>query len=243
MAATVNFDLPRIFTGSAETQLKDMQRYVYQLVEKLNYAMDVINSPEAEAEYVREAVAAGAAPSDTEAQGVFDEIKSLIITSADIVNAYYEQIKTRLSGVYVAQSDFGEFSEQTEAAIEATNTALTQTYTMIEELTAALDGVQSTQSGTNAWIRSGLLDNTVSPPVYGVEVGQVTNVDGEEVFNKYARFTASGIYFYAPGSDDPIASLSGSMLIVNNIRVLSRLTIGGYILDSANGLSFKWGGR
>ena len=60
----------------------------------------------------------------------------------------------------------------------------------------------------NANIRTGLLyyvendgdlldqELPAGTPVYGVEVGQTITVDGEEVFDKFARFTAYGMVFY-----------------------------------------------
>lgn len=246
MAVPVTFEIPRIGDGGTpEENLRDLNRYVFQLTEKLNYAMSIIDTPESEEAYVKEVTGAGAtADAESKARDIFNQIKALIISSADIIEAYYEQMSARMEGTYVAKSDFGVYAEETAADIEANSTAISQNYTLIQEITGAVTQIMNAQMETRAWVRSGLLDNTVTPPIYGVEVGQVTTENGLEVFNKFARFTAGGIYFYLPGtsSDEPVASLTGTMLVVTNVRILAKLTIGGYVINSTNGLSFKWGG-
>lgn len=239
------FDLPRIYAGTAEEQLRDVQSFIYQLVEKLNYAMTIVGEGGAESYYVQQAVAAGIADTEEKARDTFASIKALIIKSADIIQAYSEKITADLAGQYVAISDFGEYQRLTEAHFTATDTRVDQNYEYIEELRTQFEGFEDVQQATQAWVRSGLLDDTVSPPVFGVEVGQVTTENGVEIFNKFARFTAEGIYFYLPGmsSTEPVAQFTGTMLRVTNIEVLGRLTIGGYIIDSSDGLAFRWGGN
>lgn len=245
MAVPVTFEIPRIGPGPMESQLRDIERHLISFTEKLNYAMSIVDAPGAEEAYVADAVSSGAAAAESKARDIFNQIKALIISSAEIVEAYYEQINARLSGQYVAKSDFGEYAEQTEAQIEANSSAISQNYTLIQEITGAIEQIINMQLETRAWVRSGLLDDTVTPPVYGVEVGQITTENGQEIFNKFARFTAGGIYFYLPGtsSTEPVAQLTGTMLLVTNVRVLAKLSIGGYVINSTNGLSFKWGGR
>jgi hypothetical protein len=60
------------------------------------------------------------------AETTFNSLKALIIKSADIVNAYYEEINTRLSGVYVAESDFGTYVEETDLKISRSSKDITQ---------------------------------------------------------------------------------------------------------------------
>lgn len=61
-----------------------------------------------------------------EAEATFDSIKALIIKSAEIVDAYYEEINKKLTGVYVAKSDFGTYVEKTSKEIEENSTSTTQ---------------------------------------------------------------------------------------------------------------------
>ena len=244
MALPVVFEIPRIGPGPLETQVTELERYLHSFTEKLNYAMSIVGTTEAEEAYVAEAVASGAVDAEAKARDVFNSIKNLIISSADIIESYYEQMSARMAGTYVAKSDFGVYAEETEALINANSTAIEQNYTLIQEISGAITEILNTQMATRAWVRSGLLDDSVTPPIYGVEVGQVTTENGVEIFNKFARFTAGGIYFYLPGtsSTEPVAQLTGTLLSVTNVRILARLTIGGYVVDSSNGLAFRWGG-
>lgn len=79
-------------------------------------------------------------------------------------------------------------------------------------------------------------------PVYGFEVGQKTMVDGQESYEKYARFTPSGIYFYIPGVDQSVAWMDGTKLYITNADIVGSMKVGKYSIDTANGLAFKWVG-
>jgi hypothetical protein len=78
--------------------------------------------------------------------------------------------------------------------------------------------------------------------VYGLEIGQRNKIDGEEVFNKYARFTSDRLSFYDQ-NDTEIAYISDYKLHINHAEVLGTLKIGGYLIDTTKGLTFKWVGR
>ena len=74
-----------------------------------------------------------------------------------------------------------------------------------------------------------------------MEVGQTTEVNGEELFNKFARFTSSRLSFYdANGSE--VAYISDYKLYITNAQILGNLYLGSYILDTTNGIAFIWNG-
>lgn len=134
----VEIRLPNITGTTEREQLLQLKSYLYQLSEQLQWAFDTIDtSGKSGAAYVvSEAprVLASSGPSNSDAQATFSSIKSLIIKSADIVDAYYEEINKRLEGVYVAQSDFGAYAEQTALEIEATSKSITQNYENVQVL-------------------------------------------------------------------------------------------------------------
>ena len=105
-----------------------------------------------------------------------------------------------------------------------------------------ISGQVETILSTNAWIRSGLLEEIDGIPVYGIEVGQTTQSGGQEVFNKYARFTAEGIYFYLPSAPKPIAWMSGRKLYIGNAEITGSLKLGKYVCDTSDGVAFQWVG-
>ena len=109
----------------------------------------------------------------------------------------------------------------------------------IGSLQEAIDAIIAVQ----AYIKSGIIDYTSDNiPVVGVEVGQTNTVDGVEVFSKFARFTADGVYFYLANSEDPIAWMSGQTLHITNAEVTSTFKLGGYMANTSSGVAFKWVG-
>jgi hypothetical protein len=117
--------------------MAQMQSYMRYFVEQLQWALNNIGSssqanvvqsePKSEPKSITAAF-----PYDPVTS--FAALKPLIIKSAEIVNAYYEKISTRLEGEYVAASDFGAFKEQTIQEIEATSKENTQAFTHIQEI-------------------------------------------------------------------------------------------------------------
>lgn len=221
----VNIRLPNITGHSDREKLQQMQSYMFQLVEQLNYALATVE---------KEATAAAstttvASKTEDDPVTAFNSIKALIIKSADIVNAYYETINTRLEGLYVAESDFGAYVEQTGNSIEATSTAVEQLFTNMQQVITDIESVEHVLIDVNAHIKSGLLyydDSGV--PVYGLEVGQRSEVDGEEVFNKYARFTSNKLSFYDQ-NDNEVAYVSDKKLYITIVEVTGSFIMGGFV--------------
>ncbi len=227
--------LPHI-TGDTAQQLAQLKSYLYQMVEQLNWALDT-GLPEAAA-----STPAAAAPSGKAAdpQETFSSIKALIIKSADIVKAYSQQIGDRLEDRYVAQSEFGTYQQDTALSLEANGKGILQNYENLQKLT----GILQSYGETSAYLRSGLLEERADgTPVYGLEVGQRDEQDGVEVFNKFARFTSNRLEFYDGGNQQtPVAYISDYKLFITNAQITGALTLGGYELDTTNGLSFRWTG-
>lgn len=194
--------LPNITAPDTAGKLNQLQRYLYALVEQLNWELGTSSSSAPQTVALPKP-----APAET-----FSSIKSLIIKSADIVQAYSDKITQTLEGKYVAQSEFGTYSEETAQVLE-------QTSREVEQLFSNLQRIESTLIGVNAYLRSGLLyydDSGV--PIYGLEVGQQTQVDGQTVFNKYARFTAGKLSFY-DANDNEVAYISDYKLHITNVEV------------------------
>lgn len=213
---SVNLRLPNITASDATGQVQQMRTFLHQLVEQLNWALQNVDVRSPSGEKTTET--AGSSASKDPLQ-TFSDIKSLIIKSADIVNAYYEKMNQKFSGQYVAQSTFGEYSEQTDQEIETNSTQIQQAFTNIQELNTTVASVESILVGVNAYINSGLLFYDESgTPVYGIEVGQRTEVDGLETFNKYARFTANKLSFYDENANE-VAYISDYKLYITNVEI------------------------
>ena len=218
-------------TGSTDAQkLEQMKSYLYQIVDELNFQLEKPSAAGSVASGYASSVNEAAKPQKkTDPMSTFNDIKAIIIKSADILNAYYDKINARLEGVYVAESDFGIYAEQTTQDITANSKSIAQFYTDLQQVISEIEGVESTQIEVNAHINSGMLyyaeDGT---PVYGLEIGQKTEVDGEEVFNKFARFTADKLSFYDQNGNE-VAYISDRKLYITHIEVIGSFSQGGFV--------------
>lgn len=236
----VELRLPNINGQSEKEILSQIRSYLYQLVPQLQWAL---NNTATSSGGVSTTTIVRSTPSSatrsTDAQASFNTIKSLIIKSADIVEAYYAEINRRLEGLYVAESDFGTYTEQTSQDIIENSTEINRMYENIQTIVSDIENIEYTLIETNAHIKSGMLDYSAGVPIYGVEVGQKNIVDGVEVFNKYARFTAGRLSFY-DRNDIEVAYISDYKLYITNAQILGNLWIGGFVLDTSNGLALQW---
>lgn len=386
---------PMITGASEKEQLTQLKSYLHQLVEQLNYSLN--NIDKVQIQYIQTPTKSESSKKTDEkgTQATFDALKPLIIKSAEIVEAYYEEINERLEGIYVAQSDFGTFVEQTAQEITKNSTDITQVFTNVQTIATevntidsnvqtidskvntidssvqqidtkvatidsftttigtkvttidskvstidtelktvgenvgtldttlkAVEGnvgqlgtnLQDTKSGigsnlealsaevgqidtdlqgvkagidtnvkaltdevgeldsklenaksainsdletlknelaeivysiieVNAHIKSGLLyydENEI--PIYGLEIGQINTIDGVEVFNKYARFTAGRLSFYDK-NDIEVAYISDYKLYITNAEITGTLKLGAFLIDTSKGFRLKYVGR
>lgn len=236
--------LPNITAQDEASQLIELKNYLYQMVEQINFAFNAIEK--AENGDASNIVISGSNPiaeKDNEALRNFNEIKSLIVKSGEVVTALYDQVETRLSSIYVAKSDFGTYTDAQGQVITVTAADLKQSLQRLEIITDTLGNVTDTMV-TNANIRSGIIDEDPQTgiPVIGIELGQRTERDGEEVFNKYARFTSDGVYFYVGSNEKATAYMTGQTLYITEAHIIDSMYLGGYYLDLTNGIAFRWAG-
>lgn len=298
-----NLRLPNINGLSEKEQILQIKNYLYQLVGELQFALNGSNAGSNDVVIQSGQNSGYYSPSDINAQSAFSVLKPLIIKSADIVNAYYETIGKKLSGEYVAQSEFGTYKQETEQTLSGNSTLIEQAFTNIQtidtdlqgvfadveavdtKLTSEVSGIKQNVENTaralsdsmsetesklkenidevsedlgsqikaiaksvdailtvNAYIKSGLLYyNDEEFPVYGVEVGQSNNVNGADVFKKFARFTADRLSFYDQ-NDTEVAYISDYKLYITSVEILYNLIGGGFILDLSRGWTLKYAG-
>ena len=236
-------EIPNMLQADNQEQaVREIQRYLFRMAEQLNQALETTNQAvgqvRQEAASQRAGSGAGQSPSAT-----FAKIKSLIIKSADIINAYSEAINKTLEGKYVAESTFGTYREETQAVLSATDKRIEQSYTLLEEIQSNVEELAGGIRQVNAYIRTGLLyedENGIG--WYGVEIGQQSKVDGVEVFRKFARLTSDRLSFYDQ-NDVEVAYVSDRKLYITSAQVqeinakrasIQSLEIGGYVLMAGN---------
>jgi hypothetical protein len=260
---------PNITASDDRQRLQQIQSYLYQMAQQLQWAFDTIETggsgdSAGAVQTAQGKKAGGRSPAET-----FSDIKSLIIKSADIVNAYYDTISSRLEGLYVAQSDFGTYVEQTALELEANSKAITQNYTDIQKIfvdftgiqgnvetlddrvnstNERVDGVQQDLNDlhtaivqTNAYIKSGKIDEKNGIPIFGLEIGQTNSVNGQTTFDKFARFTADRLSFF-DSSDVEVAYISDYHLHITNAVITGSLVLmQQFSVSQGNqSIDFKW---
>ena len=239
---SIDIRLPNINAANEQGQLSQMRSYLYQLVEQLNWALNTVQDGAVQTvvQPMTAPTASGTAASEQEAQDTFNSIKSLIIKSADIVNAYYETMRLRMDGEYVAESDFGVYRRTTAAELSATIDSVNQLYTDLQSVEETAEGAYDSVRAVTANIKTGLLyTNESGVPVYGLEVGQRNVENGVESFRKYARFTANRLSFYDQ-NDTEVAYISDYKLFITQAQITGSITLGRYVADMSDGLAFKW---
>ena len=238
----IDIRLPNINATTEAGQLSQIRSYLYQFAEQLKWALNAMESGTGTGMDTNVPTSSGSGSTTEDPATTFNSIKSLIIKSADIVEAYYEEINQRLEGEYVAQSDFGTYSEKTTSDIVANSKAITQNYNNVQTLAKTVDGLYDKIIDTSAYIKTGLLYYEDSgEPVYGLEIGQTNTVDGVDTFDKFARFSSDRLSFYDQ-NDTEVAYISDYKLFITNAEVTGALTLGKYRINTASGLAFKWVG-
>ena len=239
--------LPNITGTDTGTRVAQMQTYLYQLVEQLNWALNTLNSAESgDSEAKNKIVVNEGELSESEAQGTFNSLKGLIIKSADIVTAYETELRKSFDGLYVANSDFGTYSEETHKKTVENSDGIADLYKNIQTITDNTATIKKYLIDTNAYIKSGLLDyDDNGAAIYGIEIGQkdaIQNLgDEENIIKRWSRFTADKLSFYN-ADDKEIAWISGYKMYIKNAEFQESVKFGGYICELTDGIAFKWQG-
>lgn len=255
---SIDIRLPNI-TGKTEAeQLTQIKSYLYQFAEQLQWAMTTMEKGISSESVVLQDKAGNAIQKTEEAKAydTFNSIKDLIIKSADIVEAYYEEIDNLISldGKYVAKADFGdegmdEYIKKTSMTVCATPEYLEQHYTSTETINGKLGEVQSSLGALDSRIRkqegnirSGVVKTTLTDDgeTIGIEIGEVDTINGVTK-RRYAAFSAAGIELYDGSTDSPpVAYISKNKLYITSAEFTSSVKMGKYRLDLSNGIAFKW---
>ena len=250
---SVDLRMPNITAATEKEQLAQIRSYLYQFIPQLQWALNNIETASSQGYVVQQTTRVKETTTAPSSAGVnFNDLKALIIKSADIVEAYYEEISQRLEGLYVAESDFGTYAEQTAQVINQNSSYVEQLLGNVQTIQSNIDGFNDKILESQAHIRSGTLYyDDEGFPVVGLEIGQRKKKDGEEVFDQFARFTADKLSFYDKGGKE-LAYISDDKLYINKVEIKSIGTtdtdasykIGGYVdmVSADGGVVTKWVG-
>lgn len=250
---SVDIRLPNITGKTDAEQLAQIKSYLYQFAGQLQWALKTVESG-GSTNIVLQQGSSGTPVKKEEQTVNFNQLKALIIKTAEVVESYEERIDKilDLDGEYIAQSPFGTFVEQTNNQVSADSGKITQ---QIRDLQAIFDedGNILAERLVNGHIYSGIIEYAKDggEAIIGIEIGQTTRSDGVETFDKFARFTAERLSFYDQNEIE-VAYISNYKLHITNAEITGELEVRGnlklgenkkpgrYVLDNSNGLALKW---
>ena len=194
---------PSIAGKTTQEQLESMRRYLCSVTEQLNLADWSAKATLTEISQAIDADSLSEAEKKTTLSG-YGALKALIIKTADFAAANSETWSTKLSGSYVAISDFGKYLEKTQLTIEGNSVGIKQLY----DYTAGVNNQFSVNSQ---------LYYKDAVPVYGVGVGNIetTVTDGgerviDQTKNELVTVTPDRVSFWQDGQE--VAYLSDKKL-------------------------------
>lgn len=239
----IRIPTPAVTAADSATQLAQIRSYLYALSGELNWALEALEKG-GQNPAIQQVSHQGQGQNSQESQGNpvdFAQLKALIIKSADIVDAYYDQISQRLQGQYVAVSQFGQLMQDTQLTLGGTSTTLSAIFENQQTITAQ-DGATMIRS-TDAWCKVGLLSEEGEFPVYGMEIGQVdSREDGLPVYRKFARYCSDGVFLYDQNGIQ-VAGINDRCLTVTNAHISGVLQLGHYRVETDAGITLRWAGQ
>ena len=237
---------PNIIANNEREMLEQIRVYLYQMSDQLNWAFDTIESGTTTNGVQLLQPVKEEKEESKKVETNFNEIKALIIKSADIVNAYYDKISKKLEGEYSALSDFGDFKQTVSAYFEANPTEALVKFENLQAINSTLEKIGMELDKvikTDATIKAGLTGyDEDGAPVYGLEIWQRNEHGDETVFEQFARLSANKLSFY-DNNDAEVAYISDYMLYITNAAFVGTVKVGGYKYDTSDGIAHVWEGR
>ena len=223
--------------------------YLYRMAEQLNVALGELEGGSADG-----SARLSAAPHlPAIAQTAQDELKALIVNTAETLHREMDRLETVLRSDYAAVSNqWGVYKEQMHNTITATAEGIVQQYGFtadIESLEAQASSFAQYRISTEGFIRQGFLErNAAGVPIIGIAIGQgltgvETVVDGQTVLEldetqSCAFYTAERVSFRIGGRE--VAYLSNRRLYVADVQVTGGIWLGKWLLDGSDGLMVKY---
>lgn len=249
---SIDIRLPNITAERPYEQIAQIRSYLYQFASELQWALNTIEKGVSDP-ISEQAVNSAVGSVDKEATAVnqFTDLKSLIIKSADIVNAYYEKIDSliELSHKYTAESDFGSFREDANNRISANSNFLEQNISRVQVLQRLVDGMADKILTQESYIRYGAVGTTLDDTgmafetAPGFEIGDYQMAeDGSTVVTnrRFSRFTAYGLELFGDDITSPVAYIKQNKLFINNAEFGQTVIMGGYLATMTDGILIDW---
>lgn len=250
--------LPNIQAQGDRAQLAQIRSYLYQLSTDLQYAFSHLGAENFASDSTARQVLSGGMSREQKKtlESGLGNLKSLIIKTADAVQAEMQVLETSLESKYVAVSDFGAYQEDIAARLTATAEKIEQAISYYAALSDALGGVSDEFDAytveVQGYIRQGIIGYEDAVPVIGIAIGRDLSVTGAQetvdgktydvidTSSNMSVWTPDKLAFYINGAE--AAYFSNGALYVGTVIVQTKLVLGQnkWQIDHANGFAVKW---
>lgn len=165
--------------GSEKKDIEQLRSYLFRISEQLNLALENVNETFSYTQAIKQA-GNGKTSNDKDSSSdviSYDELRSLIIKTANEIHIEMDTIITELKGEYVAVSDFGIYKEETDRRIEENAKGTLDYFSFKQEINPK---VETLENATNeATDRANTIENTINEQQSGLnEISQ--RVSGAE---------------------------------------------------------------
>lgn len=213
----MNISPPSRPQGSAAEQLERLYSYLFRMTEELNLALTGVESSGRDMLYKAvsgEGKTSGKVPSTT--AEAYQQLKALVVKTATDVTSNIRKMVTEISQAYVAQSEYGTYSEYLNAIIEASAGGLAATWDSENKLVVPQSGVFDEYTAVSKlYMKLGIVgeneDGTLEAGVViGTDLQKVT-VDGRDYItsqNVYSVLTSDSLSFWQNGVKKAKVSLT-----------------------------------
>ena len=250
-----NIPTPPALMGTEAQQIIQIRSYLFRISEMLNSALTEQNIV---VEQTRQ-LQSGSVSNEvftTELDAQYNNVKSLIIKTADIVERELKEYVLNTMSSYIAKSEWGTYEEEINSQITAGAEAVLQEIGYSSTISDLKDGIASFEEyriETGGFIKSGIIDyGEDNYPIFGIAIGQglksknVTLPNGEvyeeiDTREKLATYTSDRITFWQNGQE--VAYISNSEMGIATVHIRNKIRLGDdWEISHTNGFTIKWTG-
>lgn len=253
--------MPPQLSGSPEQQIAALRDWMFQRVKEL----DVIVSAETENVTVKKDGSGRTVISkgdDTQIRSMASDLKSLILKTANEVEAYADRKMESFSSEYVARSDFGVYQQTVQATMETTAQGVAENYDLIQSVSSNVNDLFDSYEEIRGQVVRGIVQDPEYSPgselhpteyVVGIAIAQNIQVsseadpgdapdDGHTYYylnsgQTFGLYTSTGWQFWINGLKVGWYSSLDGNLHVASMKIEKTIQMGEWVLKQ-NGSNF-----
>lgn len=242
---------PPIMGNNVRDDISALRDYLVMMARELDKASAAVT--------VRETAAQQRNASEQAIAHQVQTLKSLIVKNAKEVYEYTDRQITELSGVYLAKSDFGTFTQTLDSRIDTTARGTVESFgytEAIEGLTDRLGDSERSITVLNGQIRRGVIeDPDTHLPTLGIAISENLSFTGETVTSEgqtyyriapgqtFGLYTSKGWQFWINGAKAGWFSSEDGMLHVPRIVVENTMQLGdSWQISTTGGFGIRYVG-